>query len=62
VLRNLSVKLSAGGQTFEVPNTALEGIAGANLLAGHKRRFVMPRPDALPQGPVSADFSFSQRK
>ena len=62
VLRNLSVKLSAAGQTFEVPITALEGIAGANMLAGHKRRFVLPRPDALPEGPVSADFSFSQRK
>ena len=62
VLRDLSVKLSAAGQTFKVPMTALEGIAGANLLAGHTRRFVMPRPDALPPGPVLADFTFHQRK
>jgi fimbrial chaperone protein len=40
---------------------ALPKVAGENILAGQKRRFMLPRPEGLPDGPLQVTFEFSQR-
>lgn len=61
VLRNLRFKFQAGDQTIELGSDDLKGINGENILAGKKRRFTLPRPAGLPDGPVKASFKFKRR-
>ena len=61
VLRDLQLKLQAGDKTVELGPDELKGMAGENILAGKKRRFVLPRPAGLPDGPVKVNFDFKRR-
>lgn len=62
ILRDLKLTLKVDATTVELDSKALSGIAGENLLAGAKRRFVLPRPAELPEGPVEVDFHFNRRR
>lgn len=55
ILKDASLKLSAGGQTLTLDATQLEGFAGENILGGTTRRFRLPWPKGLPVGPVTAN-------
>ncbi|HEY9627569.1 MAG TPA: fimbria/pilus periplasmic chaperone [Coleofasciculaceae cyanobacterium] len=59
-LRDLKLSLTAQGQTISLTPAQLEGVTGYTILAGHRRSFVVPRPDALPQGPITATFEYRQ--
>lgn len=54
VLLDPVVTLQAGAQSLKLTGEALTGLAGENLLAGTTRRFLVPWPGGVPQGPVSA--------
>ena len=57
-LRDLQVTLDAQGNQVELAPEQLEGMAGHVILAGHQRRFVLPRPTNLPSGPLTAIFEY----
>ncbi len=63
ILRNLSLSLEgeANGDSaaaLALRPEQLDGMNGENILAGHKRRFLLPWPQELPFGPVQATFEF----
>jgi fimbrial chaperone protein len=62
VLKNLQLHLSAGSTKVDLKPEQLKDVSGANILAGNKRRFVIPWPDGLPVGSVTATFDFEQPK
>jgi fimbrial chaperone protein len=62
LLSGLTLTLQSGGQTVKLGPDDLKGVAGENLLAGNKRRFVVPWPAALPEGPVQSSFDFDNRR
>jgi fimbrial chaperone protein len=49
--------ISNQGQTITLQGEQLKGVIGENILAGNKRRFVLPWPKELPVGPVTATFT-----
>ncbi|MBD2775598.1 fimbrial biogenesis chaperone [Iningainema tapete] len=64
ILKKSSLHLTAQGQgtTVHLNPEQLVGINNAVILAGNKRRFVIPWPVGLPVGEVSATFNFEQGK
>jgi fimbrial chaperone protein len=60
LLRDLRLKIQVGDKTVELGPEALKNVAGENLLAGQKRRFVLPWPEGLPDGSVRVTFDFSK--
>jgi fimbrial chaperone protein len=62
ILSDLRLKIQAGGKTVEVGPEALKNVAGENILAGQKRRFVLPWPEGLPDGPVQVTFDYTKRR
>jgi fimbrial chaperone protein len=57
-LTGLEVNLtSEQGKTVTLTKDNLQGVIGENILAGNKRRFVLPWPKELPVGPVTATFT-----
>ena len=61
MLNDLRLKIQAGGKTVELGPEALPNVAGENVLAGQKRRFLLPWPEGLPEGPVQVTFDFTKR-
>ncbi|UOO11603.1 MULTISPECIES: fimbria/pilus periplasmic chaperone [unclassified Synechocystis] len=58
LLRGLTVNLTSEGKTVTLSgDEQLKGVIGENILAGNKRRFVLPWPKELPVGPVTATFT-----
>ena len=57
-LTNFKLNLSSGGKTLELTTEQLKDITNQNILANHKRRFVIPYPADLPQGTVTATFDY----
>ena len=62
LLSGLKLTLQSGSKTIELRADALKGVAGENILAGNKRRFVLPWPADLPKGPVKGSFDFDGRR
>jgi fimbrial chaperone protein len=63
VLKNFSLHVTAKGQTTVHLNPKqLESMNNAVVLAGSKRRFVIPCPSDFPAGEVSAAFDFEREK
>lgn len=60
VLKDLELHLDAGGKKITLKPEELEEISGTNILAGTKRRLVIPWPEGLPVGSVTATFNFKQ--
>jgi len=58
ILRNLKISLTSAGKTVELTAEQLKDITNHNILANHKRRFVIPYPADLPQGTVTATFDY----
>lgn len=67
-LDNLEMDVTAGGQTgtektsLHLKPEELKGMAFENILAGHKRRFVLAWPKGLGDGPLDVKFKFDQPK
>ncbi len=61
VLKNLKLQLIGQGKTVDLQPEQLKEINNAVILAGNKRRFVMPWPNSLPVGSVTAKFEFDQK-
>lgn len=59
-LRDLSLSLTAQGQTVTLSPDQLKGITGTTVLPGQSRRYLFPWPANLLQGPVTADFNYRQ--
>ncbi|BFM38518.1 fimbria/pilus periplasmic chaperone [Synechocystis sp. LKSZ1] len=60
LLNSLKVTLTSNdGKTVTLQGEQLKGVIGENILAGNKRRFVLPWPKELPVGPVTATFETS---
>lgn len=63
VLKNFNLQLTATGKTTVKLNPEQLGrINNAVILAGNKRRFIIPCPNGLPDGEVSVKFDFEQDK
>ena len=63
ILRNLRLELRSRSQPdtrVELGPERLQGFAGENILAQHKRRFVLDWPEGLPYGPVDLSFNFER--
>lgn len=61
VLKNLKLHLIGQGKTVDLQPEQLKEINNTVILAGNKRRFVMPWPNSLPVGAVTAKFEFDQK-
>ncbi len=59
-LRDLSLSLTAQGQSVTLSSEDLKDMAGTTVLPGQSRRYVLPRPATLPQGPITATFDYRQ--
>lgn len=61
VLRSprLALKSQRDSSAATLPAERLDGLRGENVLAGGRRRFVLPWPDGLTFGPVTAEMSFT---
>jgi len=55
---NLEVQVRAGGQTATLAGETTGSLLGANMLAGSKRRFVVPLPAALPPGAATVTLNY----
>jgi fimbrial chaperone protein len=60
ILGNLKVTVQGGGQTVVLEGEQATGMAGANVLAGAKRRFTIPLPATIPVGPVQVGLNFEE--
>lgn len=58
LLGNLKLNVTAGGQSVTMSPEQLEGMNGANILAGATRRFSVAWPAGLPVGPVQVGLEF----
>lgn len=59
-LQDLSLTLTAQGQSVTLSPEQLKDVVGTTVLAGQSRRYLVPRPAGLPQGPTTATFSYRQ--
>lgn len=59
-LKNLKLHLTAQGTTVDLEEDQLQGMENEVILAGNRRRFVLPWPASLPQGPVTATFEYGR--
>lgn len=57
ILAEPRLTLSAGGGTVTLEGEALAALAGENVLAGARRRFLLPWPSGLGEGPITASLS-----
>lgn len=61
ILRDATLTVTGGGKTLTLRGDQLAGLAGENVLAGATRRFSIPLPAGLPQGPLSATLAVAPR-
>ena len=65
ILGDLSLRLTCAGYsedsstTIVLPPEQLVGMNGENILAGHKRRFVLPWPSQLDSMPMQAELDYT---
>jgi len=60
ILNDLRFKIQAGGKTVELGPEELKIVGGENILAGQKRRFLLPWPESLPDGPLQVTFDYTK--
>lgn len=56
---HMTLQLTAAGATVNLTAEQLDEISSQIILAGSRRRFVIPRPENLPTGNVSATFQYT---
>jgi len=61
ILRDAVLTINGGGKTVTLRGEQLNGLGGENVLAGSTRKFSIPLPTGLPQGPLSATLAMGQR-
>ncbi|MBP2313877.1 fimbrial biogenesis chaperone [Azospirillum soli] len=61
ILRDATLTVTGGGKTVTLRGEQLTGLLGENVLAGATRRFSIPLPAGLPQGPLSATLAAAPR-
>jgi hypothetical protein len=54
----LQLTIEVGGKTVVLGPEALPNVAAGNILAGEKRRFMLPCPEGLADGPLRVTFDF----
>lgn len=59
-LRDLYLNLTSQGTTVSLQPEQLAGMTEQVILAGNRRRFVLPYPAGLPTGEITATFEFAQ--
>ncbi|MBE9108180.1 molecular chaperone [Nodosilinea sp. LEGE 07298] len=57
-LRDLSLSLTAQGQSVTLSSDQIKDITGTTVLPGQSRRYLLPWPANLPQGSVTAAFDY----
>lgn len=57
ILREPVLQLASGGRTVTVEGAGLAALAGENVLAGARRRFLLPWPADLPANPVGGSLT-----
>jgi fimbrial chaperone protein len=63
ILENPVVSLKGGSATVSLSgDRQLKGLVSENVLPGHTRRFLLPWPKSLPQGPIEAAIKLSAAK
>lgn len=60
ILGNLKVTVQGGGQSVVLEGEQATGMSGANILAGARRRFLVPLPATIPAGPVQVGLNFEE--
>lgn len=58
ILSDLNLNLTSGRTQITLKPEQLEGVNNGAILAGNQRRFVIPWPQQLPVGPVTATLTF----
>lgn len=58
-LNDLKLRLTAAGTTIELSPEQLSTLEKQIILAGNRRRFVIPYPENLPAGTVTATFAYT---
>lgn len=61
LLRDLKLHLTAGEKVVELSGEQLKGMANENVLAGQKRRFVLPKPEGLQPGTLEVKMEFNSK-
>lgn len=61
LLRDLKLQITSGEKTVELAGDQLKGMANENVLAGSKRRFVIPKPEGIPAGKVDVKIDFNSK-
>jgi len=61
-LKNVKLNLKVAGSAMTLRPEQLQGMNNAVILAGNQRRFVIPWPQNLPVGPVTATLDFDQKR
>ncbi|MEB3231234.1 MAG: fimbria/pilus periplasmic chaperone [Leptolyngbyaceae bacterium] len=57
LLENLQLTLMTEATTLQLASEDLEGVSGENILAQHQRQFMIPWPESLPIGEITANFN-----
>ena len=62
ILRDARLTLKSSTGSFELGSEQLPGLAGANILVGHTRKFVLPAPAGSQAGALDAELQYYGQK
>jgi fimbrial chaperone protein len=57
-----ALRVRGGGVARELPKDAAAALESANILAGGRRRFLLPWPAGIPLGPIEADLQLDAER
>jgi fimbrial chaperone protein len=63
IMKQLKLRLTSGGSgknSIVLDSEQLKGMEGENILAGHKRRFILPWPEGLGDGSIKASIDYKK--
>gem|GEM_PF-128088 len=62
LLRDAELTVSSGNSNVQLDGEQLASLLGANILAGTKRRFYLPWPEGLADGPLEASLKYTPQR
>ena len=62
LLRDAELTVNSGGNSVTLTGEQLASLLGANVLAGAKRRFYLPWPEGLTDGPLEASLKYTPQR